>query len=129
MMLCVTVYVTDKDILPSLAVLQGGLANEAEYTDDFLNVVTRLVKVALNDPGIPNPREVSVVCWLLVLGSTCMWMFNINSECSNQATVEYRLAQCALCVVYCVKGAWCVQCDVWGVCTGCHSVHCVLCIV
>lgn len=43
--------------LPSLAVLQGGLANEAEYTNDFLNVVTRLVKVALNDPGIPNPRD------------------------------------------------------------------------
>ena len=48
-------------MLPSLAVIQGGLLNEPEFVDDFLNVITRLVKIALNDPGISNAKEVRVV--------------------------------------------------------------------
>lgn len=51
----------DRDMLPSLAVIQGGLLNEPEFVDDFLNVITRLVKIALNDPGISNAKEVRVV--------------------------------------------------------------------
>lgn len=52
----------DPDSLPTLEVLQNGLLNSSE--EDVEEVVTlylHLLKFALDDLGVPNPREVNFI--------------------------------------------------------------------
>lgn len=39
--------------------LQGGLLGESEYVPDFMEFVKHLMRLALDDPGTPNSKEVS----------------------------------------------------------------------
>ena len=39
--------------------IQGGLLNDPKHVDDLNMFVMQLLRSALDDPGVPNPREVS----------------------------------------------------------------------
>ncbi|XP_064644828.1 bromodomain adjacent to zinc finger domain protein 2B-like isoform X4 [Lineus longissimus] len=47
----------DLDSLPSLNTLQLALLNDDEYIDEYLSLITHLLKFALEDPGVPNPKD------------------------------------------------------------------------
>ena len=49
---------TDKDQLPTMRMLQGGLLNDRDCLDDFMQFTTNLLAVALDEPGVPNVKEV-----------------------------------------------------------------------
>lgn len=49
----------DKDTLPTLKALQDGiLAKTDDDTEDYVSLVSHLLKYAVQDPGVPNPKEV-----------------------------------------------------------------------
>ena len=52
---------TDKDQLPTMRMLQGGLLNDRDCLDDFMQFTTNLLAVALDEPGVPNVKEVKNV--------------------------------------------------------------------
>ena len=37
--------------------IQGGLLNDPNHVDDLNMFVMQLLRTALDDPGVPNPRE------------------------------------------------------------------------
>ena len=41
-----------------MRMLQGGLLNDRECMDDFMQFTTNLLAVALDEPGVPNVKEV-----------------------------------------------------------------------
>ncbi|KAK3579708.1 hypothetical protein CHS0354_025743 [Potamilus streckersoni] len=48
----------DKTTLPTLKGLQDGVLNRSEDdNDDYLALVSHLLKYAVDDPGVPNPKE------------------------------------------------------------------------
>ena len=51
-------FLTDKDQLPTMRMLQGGLLNDRDCLDDFMQFTTNLLAVALDEPGVPNVKEV-----------------------------------------------------------------------
>ena len=51
--------VADKDQLPTLQMLQRGLNNDKDTLDDFMQFTTNLLAIALDEPGVPNLKEVS----------------------------------------------------------------------
>ena len=52
------IIVLDKDQLPTMNMLQGGLLNDKDFIDDFMQFTTNLLAVALDEPGVPNIKEV-----------------------------------------------------------------------
>ena len=50
---------TDSDSLPTLEELQSALldADEDDDEDVLMTLTTNLLRIALNDPGFPNPRK------------------------------------------------------------------------
>ncbi len=45
-----------------MKILQNALINDNdEDMEEFLSLMTHLLRFALNDPGVPNPKEVSLV--------------------------------------------------------------------
>lgn len=47
-------------MIPSLNCLQKGLLNDEDDKEDVMNVAVHLMRIALNDPGVPNPKEVII---------------------------------------------------------------------
>ena len=41
-----------------MRMLQGGLLNDRDCLDDFMQFTTNLLAVALDEPGVPNVKEV-----------------------------------------------------------------------
>ena len=53
--------VAEPDSLPNLEELQSALLDtdiEDDDVDQLMNLTTNLLRIALNDPGFPNPRKV-----------------------------------------------------------------------
>lgn len=51
--------IVDEESLPTLKMLQDGLLNETEDdVEDMLSLISHLLRYALEDPGVPNPKEV-----------------------------------------------------------------------
>ena len=51
-------FILDAARLPNLHSLQSGLLNDEEYVEDTMSVVSHLLTFALDDPGVPTPKEV-----------------------------------------------------------------------
>ncbi len=50
----------DKDSIPAMRSLQNALMNENEEdVEEFMSMLSHLTRFAINDPGVPNPKEVS----------------------------------------------------------------------
>ena len=49
---------TEPDTIPTVSSLQCDLLNDPEHTDDAVALATQLLRFAIDDPGIPNPKEV-----------------------------------------------------------------------
>ena len=45
------------DAVPSYHALQMALVNDEDYVEELFSITAHLLKLALEDPGIPNPRE------------------------------------------------------------------------
>ncbi|XP_013395978.1 bromodomain adjacent to zinc finger domain protein 2B-like [Lingula anatina] len=51
----------DKDSIPSLNTIQMGMLNDEEELEEVLSLMTHLLKFALDDPGVPNPKEATTL--------------------------------------------------------------------
>lgn len=52
------ITISDKDTLPSLKALQDGILGKTEEdSEDYIALVSHLLRYAINDPGVPNPKE------------------------------------------------------------------------
>lgn len=50
----------DSTSMPNLDTLQKGLMNDNEDdVEELMSIITHLVQFAIDDPGVPNPKEVS----------------------------------------------------------------------
>jgi len=53
---------TDGESLPTLKSLQDAVICKTEEDgEEYLSIVTHLMRYALDDPGVPNPKEVSLI--------------------------------------------------------------------
>ena len=53
-----SLFVLGVDSLPTVDSLQSGLLNDGEHIEDIMSLLNHLLTFALDDPGIPNPKEV-----------------------------------------------------------------------
>ena len=53
-----TLFMLDAASLPNLHSLQSGLLNDEEYVEGTMSVLSHLLTFALDDPGVPTPKEV-----------------------------------------------------------------------
>lgn len=54
--------VSDKSSLPTLESLERGLLNDTEEdVEDFMSLVMHLLRIAIDDVGVPNPKEVGML--------------------------------------------------------------------
>ena len=59
--------VVEPESIPTLASLQKGLLNDPDHVDEMMALATQLLRFAIDDPGVPNPKEVRNV--LVISGS------------------------------------------------------------
>jgi len=51
----------DHESLPTLRSLQDAVSCKTEEDgEEYLSLVTHLLRYALDDPGVPNPKEVNI---------------------------------------------------------------------
>ena len=50
--------VPDLDYIPTLDTLQKALLNDDDEMEELMSLLNHLLKFALDDPGVPNPKEV-----------------------------------------------------------------------
>ena len=59
------IFFSAEDATPNLNDLQNYLMGDTkEDSDKYINFTSKLLKIALSDPGVPNPKEVSNLNWL-----------------------------------------------------------------
>ena len=53
-------FLSDADTLPTLKGLQDAVTSKTEEDgEEYLSLVSHLLRYALDDPGFPNPKEVN----------------------------------------------------------------------
>lgn len=63
--MCDILLVVDCESLPTLKSLQDAVTSKTEEDgEEYLSLVTHLLRYAVDDPGVPNPKEVIVFCHL-----------------------------------------------------------------
>ena len=57
---------SDDESLPTIQELHSALLNDEDEVEEFVTVVTHLLKFAIDDPGFPNPKEAVTISGLKV---------------------------------------------------------------
>jgi hypothetical protein len=76
---------SEPETMPTLKMLQGGLVGDSEHVSNFMELVKHLLRMALEDPGTPNTKEVS--CRLLLNQSAFNIVFPTGND-SHRASFE-----------------------------------------
>ena len=101
---------SDSESLPSLEVLQNGLLNtNDEDVEEVVTLYLHLLRFALDDLGVPNPRSVSScfvclsVCLHFVCLSACLQVFRFSSHLSVCLPVCKCSASLPICLSVCLQ--------------------------